>query len=420
MFRTPSKVDQKMTSLYDLQRTAIQGCDSAAKIFQQHSKRPYFKKIDLLCDRLKQDLGVTNKAVININSHGVAWAIKDFIFVFNRIISAWVIMRDYFYSTSEGMQCVKESIDPNLAQTFMDWQEVTSKMAKSLMNSYENLHYRDQRNGNRKSSKGMDSNNSSPAAKSCRDSFKNLFDPLIAENSEQAQLGGGYLKSAVYKPLSTPERSSPPDTPNSTHDYESFKLLFNELLPNNGFMERNNRPVPLYKRSCAESTPASFSMKTSLNDKLNSLDINGLDGIQPLSCYADEEVDIKDNPMLMMISFEFLQQLYGENGAKKVIQLLNEVMSMPESISFLSPSEGKNFPHRPNFMQNDTEISMTSIIKNVQDGKYKTLHEVFIALKMIAEYAKAILLFHPHGNQQMKEIICEFVRGIESSLSRHA
>lgn len=334
-------------------------------------------------------------------------------------------MRDYFYSTSDGMQCVKESIDPNLAEAFLEWQEATSKMAKSLMNSYENLHNRDQQNGNRKPTKRSGSNNNSPASsfQKANDSFHNIFDPLIAEDSEQAQTGGGYLKSAVYKPLSASASSTPPDTPGSTHDYESFKLLFNEMLPDNGFMERQGHPIPLYQRSCAESTPRStsksqFRLNMSLIDNISDWG-TGMDGIHPLSC-CDDAVDVKDNPMLMMISLEFLQKLYGEAGAKKVIHLLNDVMKMPESISFLSPSEGTNFPHRPNFIRNDDELSMTLIIKNIQDGKYKALHEVFIALKMIADKAKATLQFHPQADKQMTEIICGFVNGIELSLSRHA
>lgn len=131
-------MDPKTKSLCDLQSLSIYGCESAARIFQAHSKRPYFKKIDLLCNRLKQDLSNTNKAVININSHGVAWAIKDFIFVFNRIINAWVIMRDYFYSNSEGMQCVRDSIDPNFAQDFLIWQVRFLVESINFLNNWRN------------------------------------------------------------------------------------------------------------------------------------------------------------------------------------------------------------------------------------------------------------------------------------------
>lgn len=258
---TPSKADVKYESLNEMQRLALEGCDSAARIFLSHSKRPYFKKIDLLCDRLKQDLTTTDKAVVNINSHGVAWAIKDFIFVFNRIINGWVIMRDYFYSYSEGMQCVRELIDPNFYQDFLEWQVATSKLTKSLTQSFNNMHSRDQRNVNRRTSSGTDSNSSSPstsASSSKSNVCKNLFGPLIAENSEQAQLrvinSGGYLKSALYKPVSS-DISFAPETAEATHELDSFKLLY-ELLGDSTVGERSGNPIPLYKRCGVETTPS--------------------------------------------------------------------------------------------------------------------------------------------------------------------
>lgn len=247
-------MDGKIKSLFELQDVALNGCESAAKIYQTHSKRPYFKKIDLLCDRLKQDLTVTNKAVININSHGIAWAIKDFIFVFNRIISAWIILRDYNYCTSEGMSCVKGALNPEFEETFLAWQEATTKMSKVLIQSFESLHVRDQRNGNRKTGSAQ---NSPANNKANTDPFQRMFDPLIVENSNEAQLSGAYLKSAVYRPLSSSEGStSPPDTPGSSsdqNDYEAFKLLVTEIC-NDDDLGRSGNPKPLYKRGEASQS----------------------------------------------------------------------------------------------------------------------------------------------------------------------
>lgn len=160
-------------------------------------------------------------------------------------------MRDYFYSNSDGMQCVKESIDQDFAQDFLVWQEATSKLAKSLVNSFENFNARDQRNGNRKSSK-PDSSVNSPANTYKSDPFHRIFDPLVTADSEQLQLSGNYLKSAVYKPLSSSEDSTPPDTPGSDHSYESFKLLCNNILPET--VVRNGNLKPLYKRGSSDSS----------------------------------------------------------------------------------------------------------------------------------------------------------------------
>lgn len=283
-------MNNETRALCELQRKALRGCESAARIADIHGKRPYFKKIDLLCSRVKTDLCVTDKAVININSHGVAWAIKDFIFVFNRIISAWVILRDYFYSNSEGMKCVNESIDPNFYSNFVEWQNATSKLTTSLIQSYENLNSSDHRNGNRQSNKGSDSScfhsPSSFSSNTSQNEFNKIFDPLIVENSEQAQhvaqRKGGYLKSAIYKPLSSSEASTPLGTPNSASDFESLKFMLTDLLPDDVFKERSNNP--LYKRGGSDHTYA--RSKTNLVDKFGmkytDASFSDLGGITPI------------------------------------------------------------------------------------------------------------------------------------------
>lgn len=54
----------------DLQRISLIGCEIAERLVQNHQKRPCFKKIDLLCGRLKQDLTNSSNVVANINSQG--------------------------------------------------------------------------------------------------------------------------------------------------------------------------------------------------------------------------------------------------------------------------------------------------------------------------------------------------------------
>lgn len=242
---------------------------------------------------MKQDLSVTNKAVININSHGISWAIKDFIFVFNRIINAWTILRDYFYSNSEGMQCVKDSIDPKFAQEFVAWQEATKSLIATLIQSFENLHERDRRNGNRKNMKEPESNKKrSSNVEPSFDPFKTLFDPLIANNSEQAQLSGGYLKSAVYKPVtsSSDGSSSQPTTPGSSNDsadFDALKIMIDQM-DNSSVVERNGKP-PLYKRCSVEKINSGSGHKNqhrckkSLTESLGDMKMEqsgDLDGIE--------------------------------------------------------------------------------------------------------------------------------------------
>lgn len=399
-----------------MQAVAKKGNEICTRIYKNHSRRPYFKKIDLLCDRLKQDLSVTNKAVVNVNSHGIAWAIKDFIFVFNRIANAWVIVRDYFYSTSEGMNCVRDAIDPNLEQHFLEWQEATIKFTNCLMQSCENLNARDQRNGNRKNNNYAFFN--SPSSANVHEDFQKLFDPVV-ENSENAQLAGGYLKSAVYKPLSSSEGSTPPDTPNTDRDFEAFKTLLGQLLPDETPNDRNGK-TPLYKRGTESSQSSNnFRMNASLVDKFAALDTNE-PGIQPLCDNFGADVDVDKLMIAKLFDMQELRIHFGEANTKKIILLLTDVMTLPESISFLSPSEGVEFPNVPNLMMAEKSLSLSQIIFNIQDKKYSSIRDIFVAFQRISEYAKALLTFYKQDEKQKVDIISGFVRGVESALSRYA
>lgn len=417
VFKTPMRVDPNFTALCELQEIATSGCESAAKIYPSHSKRPYFKKIDLLCDRLRQDLRVTDKAVVNINSHGVAWAIKDFIFVFTRITSAWVIMRDYYYTKSEGMNCVKESIDPNLAKDFLEWQEATKNFCKSLQKSFENLQYRDQQNGNRRgqsSGSKQGSNESSPA--NGHKSFQRLFDPLVIENSERAQLEGGYLKSALYHPISS--EASSQLTPSSSNEfvptYDSIETMLDDLMSDHSSPEQDRRVPPLYKR-CAEAplmsqkaVKSQYRMKASAEEKMKSVSFD-LEGISPMKSDEQNEEDL--------FAVETMQRFYGIEGAKKISDVLNGVLCLRGALIFLNPNESlKCFPT----LQLSNALSLELVINNVKSGKYPTIREVFIALKMISEQARALLFRCQEADQSIGEMISEFISGVELILAKHA
>lgn len=75
----------------------------------------------------------------NINSQGVPWAVKDFIFVFTRIVSAWNIIKDYVYNNSDGMRTIKSAISDRLVVSFLKWQEVTSDFVEDLTKSFDGL-----------------------------------------------------------------------------------------------------------------------------------------------------------------------------------------------------------------------------------------------------------------------------------------
>ncbi|KAJ6646836.1 Protein mitoshell, partial [Pseudolycoriella hygida] len=117
----------------------IKGCESAERLAYFHRNRPCFKKINCLCARLKQDVNRADSVLANINSQGVPWAVKDFIFVFTRIVSAWNIIKDYVYNTSDGMRTIKSAISDRLVDSFLKWQEVTSVFVEDIIKSFDGL-----------------------------------------------------------------------------------------------------------------------------------------------------------------------------------------------------------------------------------------------------------------------------------------
>lgn len=200
-------------------------------------------------------------------------------------------MRDYYYTKSEGMNCVRDSFDVNLAKDFLEWQEATKNFCKSLQKSFENLQYRDQRNGNRKgqsNSFSSGSNENSPA--NGNKSFQKLFDPQVVENSEKAQLEGGYLKSALYQPISAD--SSPQLTPSSSREFDPIESMLDQLMDDQPRFEQSRRPPPLYKRSSdphvvnQTAVKSQYRMKAGQEDMFNSvlydLDSMELEGFSPI------------------------------------------------------------------------------------------------------------------------------------------
>lgn len=124
---------------HDFYRLALRGSEIAEKLAFVHRNRPCFKKIDSLCARMKQDLIRSDNVLPNINSQGIAWAVKDFIFVFTRIINAWIIVKGYVYNTPEGLSTVKAALSTDFPANFIAWQSSTTDFIDSLTRSFINL-----------------------------------------------------------------------------------------------------------------------------------------------------------------------------------------------------------------------------------------------------------------------------------------
>ncbi|EDW52115.1 GM13056 [Drosophila sechellia] len=125
--------------LHDITRVSLHGSEIAELLANAHRNRPCFKKIDTLCARLKQDLLRPDGVLPNINSQGIAWAVKDFIFVFTRIVNAWVILKGYVYNTPDALNKIKDELPMGFMASFDSWQVATLSIVKMIIKSFVNL-----------------------------------------------------------------------------------------------------------------------------------------------------------------------------------------------------------------------------------------------------------------------------------------
>ncbi|GAB0098380.1 hypothetical protein DMENIID0001_141040 [Sergentomyia squamirostris] len=196
-------------------RTALKGCEIAEKIVRNHKNRPCFKKIDSLCARLKQDLVRPDRVLANINSQGIAWAVKDMIFTFTRILNAWIIVKGYMYETPPGLRKVKQSCSGGFDESFLKWQEATLDFLEHLTETFESLDslVQTQRNklasSGRKEDKEYSRNRSSEASSDDvkDDSFEEelasmkFFNNFHADTKTETSPDGGYIRTGIYNTL---------------------------------------------------------------------------------------------------------------------------------------------------------------------------------------------------------------------------
>lgn len=220
--------------MHELTRIALQGCDMGENIALGHQKRPCFKKIDSLCARLKQDLLRPDNVVANINSQGVAWAVKDFIFVFTRITNAWIIIKDYANNQSEGLQKVRSAYSPDFYASFEKWQDSTIDFIDQIVKSFAALDDLVQSQRTNFATPTKDDHNTSSSSS---DSMKSSS-PSVVSNKAKQGLGfgmegvqvkhcetGAYFKTGVYEPLLKRKSSTPKKAENSPPGFDNRRTF---------------------------------------------------------------------------------------------------------------------------------------------------------------------------------------------------
>ncbi|XP_055544892.1 protein mitoshell isoform X2 [Wyeomyia smithii] len=431
--------------LITLTEMAMQGCELAEQLANNHQKRPCFKKIDSLCARMKQDLIRPDSVLANINSQGMAWAVKDFIFVFTRIINAWIIIKGYVYNTPEGLERVQKVLSPDFLDHFLKWQDSTIDFVDSLIKSFTSLDETVQ--NQRTSSVQKEANmkgNSMRQMKANEDKERGLHElyeylkdiiPNLAENkassssdnasssdlsdrssviydnaksylvpvvndSEQTQMKhnehGTYFKTGIYEPVKKPPGLG------SNHVPCSLKTT----LPTT---EANSVPF-------VTSTPKILKNPISHNrpDLLGS--ICGYDTDTNVQSNDHQLSDITLASQLQMDFFNdaIIRQSFDGETVAKIHFLLQKVFGINESKYFLIAQFTKNYfadfhAINPNF------IDLRAIISKAQIGGYRNIHEIVHDLRQIVQAARRYLEQKTHS--LLKETTEEFERNLEDILS---
>uniref|UniRef100_A0A182SWJ5 Bromo domain-containing protein n=1 Tax=Anopheles maculatus TaxID=74869 RepID=A0A182SWJ5_9DIPT len=329
----------------ELVRTALEGCKKAEQLAQNHQKRPCFKKIDSLCARLKQDLVKVDNVMSNINSQGLAWAVKDFIFVFTRIMNAWIIIKGYVPNKPEGMLMIQRELCPNFLDAFGHWHEATHELIQSLIQSFTNLNKlaKQQRSGGNIFAKPEEQSVTAGEGAAGGASGQPLPRDLLGEIGETEPLNslgeGSYIKAGIY-------RFNPPP----------------------GFEEKTPTDQQQRKQAPADVQAAAVTPMSSKQPKLS----NGNDvGNTAAQCNARQEME------------NFLRK----TSIECIKWVIDEVRAIEEGQYFYCLNFAKNY--FPDFLLIASDmIDLRQVYRKHHAGQYTMMVELIDDLQQIVDCCK--------------------------------
>ncbi|XP_037025540.1 protein mitoshell [Bradysia coprophila] len=396
----------------------IKGCESAENLAYFHRNRPCFKKINCLCARLKQDVDRADSVLANINSQGVPWAVKDFIFVFTRIVSAWNIIKDYVYNNSDGMRTVKSAISDRLVVSFLKWQEVTSDFVEDLTKSFDGLQELtlSQTRNTESNQKNSDSNPSSNERKTFFSDTESFESFKVSPNKDGANEGPASDQSSdsssSCKNLNVKQLSI-----GSDRKYDYIKtgvykctVARNAANGNNTHQTGVRRIAPMEKDQlkCHNVHPDE-AKKCFFTNILSGIPNPVRKITTPERCHPLQSNFVK-NPT------DVQQEAAAMNLRKNPkSELLQKVCFIEESKFFFSSQFTKNyFPDFlkivPNF------IDLRSIIMKSEMEVLANVYEVVHQIRQIFYSAKLYLLERPH--ELLDKCVAIFEREFENLLLR--
>lgn len=375
------------------EKLALRGCEIAEEISKARQKTPCFNKLDSVCVRLAVDLKRKNNVVSNINSQGIAWALKDLIFVFTRIVSSWTILRNYVYDGSNSLNRFREMVDSSFFDNFMQWQYTTYGMMESLIKSCENLNFlapKYQQDTSSKQSSSFNSSNVSASEKFCK-------------------ANGDYVKPGIYHPP-TAKNNSMAQINLGSGDFRLLEM-FNENFNNNNndvLLKRSEDSKPLHMRAKTQTIPPSESLgiiapikilKHPRRQDYSSERLSGdIEEFRPRFERGDGDFN-RAADSISCLDTEAMQKLYCQDSVK-IKMLLKRIFEIPEAIHFQSDLGNVMFSRDP--------LNLTVVLQKVRNGEYARYLDVLMDLKKITENAK--MLLHEDIDNNSKDIIYSFVR----------
>uniref|UniRef100_A0A6E8VUD4 Bromo domain-containing protein n=1 Tax=Anopheles coluzzii TaxID=1518534 RepID=A0A6E8VUD4_ANOCL len=385
--KTTSTPDQFLEQFHELVKTALDGCKKAEALATCHQKRPCFKKIDSLCARLKQDLVKTDNVMSNINSQGLAWAVKDFIFVFTRIMNAWIIIKGYVHSKPEGLTSIQRELCPNFLEAFGRWHETTHELIQSLIKSFTNLNKlaKQQRGGCNIFSKVEDFKDDANQG-----SNEALDDIEEAAESTLNLSDGAYIRAGIYPNVTCPppgfaDNSPPP--------------------PFAGYKKQQQTKTPLVGDR-GQTTDSAFASAASAVG-FNRPEYNADPGAATSNVQRSE-------CMTSSADRQFMENFHRKTSLECIDWVLDEVRAIEEGQYFYSINFAKNY--FPDFhLIGSNMIDLRTVYRKHDAGRYAMtvellddLHQIVDTCKQYANASTAFDLWNP--NEPIQQDLCSDIQ----------
>ncbi|XP_052864534.1 protein mitoshell [Anopheles cruzii] len=234
---------------------ALRGCKTVDSFIGHFQKRPCFKKIDSLCARLQQDLVKNDNVLSNINSQGLAWVLKDFVFVFIRIMGAWLIVKGYAVSQPSVLMYVRRELCSKFPAALNQWHKATRELVESLITSFTNLSHLSSHRGGligfpMTLSAAMAGNGYVENTNGADSRTENADDVSFPNND------GDYIRTGVYKTLRKPPGLPEPSKRADKKAYENQTILFNRYMETDYPNSETNQtgPAPILNLSQPQHT----------------------------------------------------------------------------------------------------------------------------------------------------------------------